>query len=173
MIGITGLLGRKRKRLSSGRKSPKSPALCSPKKKKRNIIKRAKRRATLFGQEAIGIVKGKSWTKNSLSLNSLAVKKNPPKLTTTLLCGYYTATFQLTPSKFKAIDEAVQKASPPRKMLKMKTPSPKKQKALKILGIAAEDQQQGADDESYPKVVNNEGILFPFHYFDRRQNGNF
>ncbi|CAG5089102.1 Oidioi.mRNA.OKI2018_I69.PAR.g12087.t1.cds [Oikopleura dioica] len=149
----------KRKRTSSGRKSPSSasPRLSPEKKKKRGLIKRAQRRATLYGKTALQIAH--------------AVRKNPPRLTTSLLCGYYTAEFKLTPTKYAAIEQAVKEQSPlKKKQIRQKTPSPKKQKALAILGIDEKPTATAAPADDYPKVVANEGLLFPFQYFNPAHN---
>ena len=86
---------------------------------------------------------------------------------TTMLFGHYTAEFKLTPTKFAAIEQAA------KKQIRQKTPSPKKQKALAILGIEQKPAATVAAADEYPKVIANEGLLFPFHYFNPAQNGLF
>ena len=80
---------------------------------------------------------------------NLAIKKNPPHLTTQLFMGQYTASFKLTPTRYAAIEEGILAAHRQRAT----SPMVQHRESPKALPLANKDS---------PLVINEEGVLFPF-----------
>ncbi|CAG5089858.1 Oidioi.mRNA.OKI2018_I69.PAR.g12379.t1.cds [Oikopleura dioica] len=137
----------KRKRVSSPRYSPNATRI-SPEKKKRNIVKRCKKKAILWGQKTANAAK--------------AIVKHPPKLTTSILMGAYTATFELTPSKYRALEQEVISAKtppPPLRLNSPKTPAPPQ----RVSELLAQDITPVA--ARTPRIIKGRGVLVPFGGF--------
>ncbi|CAG5091390.1 Oidioi.mRNA.OKI2018_I69.PAR.g13025.t1.cds [Oikopleura dioica] len=137
----------KRKRISSPRNSPGAVRM-SPEKKKRNIIKRCKNKAILWGKKTANTAK--------------AIAKNPPKLTTSILMGAYTATFELTPTKYRALEQEVISAKtppPPFKIDSPKTPAP----SQRVSELLAQDKTPITSRT--PRIIKGRGVLVPFGGF--------